>query len=173
LSIFTSDTGKAGSYSYTITVDMIGVVSGTTLHSEDYALAITIEFDIEDYLSATSNTYGDISYILQDAAETQTYSIGCLDATTSAACDAGDFYLEYAIDDVSITSSSDPVSFDTTTGQISVSSSTWSSYVNSSYNYVITVKLMGQSSSSQVDSVDYNLQVTITYDPEDYFVGTA
>jgi hypothetical protein len=41
---------------------MIGVASGNTLASEDYTIAITVGFNIEDYLSAGAITYANLAY---------------------------------------------------------------------------------------------------------------
>jgi hypothetical protein len=43
----------------------------------------------------------------------------------------------------------------------------------SPYNYVVTVHLIGQASTVELDTVDYNVQVDITGDEADFFTSSV
>jgi hypothetical protein len=71
-----------------------------------------------------------------------------------------------------VTSSSTPVSFDTSSGLLTVYSS--DDTEAGTTNYVITVGVYDDADSSLIGSeAVYNYQVVVSYNPEDIYVGTS
>jgi hypothetical protein len=142
LSIESSDVADDGVHNYVISVTLTEVSSSTLFQTLTYNLAVAASYTPSDvYVGSLQTLPITHTYTLGDAEETvNTYAIDCDNTLTGNDCIEGsEVNYVISIDDVGLTSSSDPISFDPSTGELKVHSDQVSDSGTS--NFVITIKL--------------------------------